>query len=60
MIYLCCGRLACGKSRWAEAFRKENRAVILSVDGLTLPLADLLSGPAHDRVTQAVREYIGR
>ena len=58
MLYLCCGKIACGKSRWAEAFRKEHRAVILSVDGLTIPLADLLAGPVHDRVTAEVREYL--
>ena len=56
MLYLCCGKLACGKSRWAEAFVKENPAVILSVDGLTIPLADLLAGPVHDRVTSAVKQ----
>ena len=58
MLYLCCGKLACGKSRWAEAFVKENPAVILSVDGLTIPLSDLLQGPVHDRVTAAVKEYL--
>ena len=58
MLYLCCGKIACGKSRWAEAFKKEHPAVILSMDGLTLPLSDLLQGPAHDRVTSAVKEYL--
>ncbi len=58
MLYLCCGKIACGKSRWAEAFKKEHPAVILSMDGLTLPLSDLLQGPVHDRVTVAVKEYL--
>ena len=58
MLYLCCGKIACGKSRWAEAFKKEHPAVILSMDGLTLPLSDLLQGPVHDRVTSAVKEYL--
>ena len=58
MLYLLCGKIACGKSRWAEAFRKEHPAAVLSVDGLTIPLADLLAGPVHDRVTSAVKEYL--
>ena len=58
MLYLLCGKIACGKSRWAEAFRKEPPAAVLSVDGLTIPLADLLAGPVHDRVTSAVKEYL--
>ena len=58
MVYLCCGKIACGKSRWAEAFRKERRAVVLSCDELTIPLADILTGPVHDRVTPAVKTYL--
>ena len=37
-IYLMCGKLCSGKSTRAEQLRREHRAVLLSVDEITLAL----------------------
>ena len=58
MIWMYCGKIGSGKSRYAERVTKEHPAVVLSVDELTLPLQDLLAGEVHDRVTDAVKAYL--
>lgn len=58
MIWLYCGKIGSGKSRYAERVTKDHPAVVLSVDELTLPLQDLLAGDVHDRVTDAVKAYL--
>lgn len=57
-VFLVCGKLCSGKSVYAEALRKEHKAVILSADEITLALFGQDAGEKHDEYTKKVQKYL--
>ena len=57
-VILICGRICSGKSTYAEALRRRERAVVLSVDELALAVFDPYLGDKHDMYMQRVRDYL--
>lgn len=57
-VFMVCGRLCSGKSTYAERLRKEHRAVILSVDEITLALFGQDAGEKHDDYARRARKYL--
>lgn len=47
-VTLLCGKIACGKTTYAEQLKKEKNAVLLSCDELMLILFDGCLGSKHD------------
>lgn len=60
MIYLMCGRICSGKSTHSQSLRKEKKAVVLSVDEITLALFGQDAGEKHDDHVAAAEEYLYR
>ncbi|MBP1546659.1 MAG: ATP-binding protein [Oscillospiraceae bacterium] len=60
MIYLMCGRICSGKSTHSQSLRKEKKAVVLSVDEITLALFGQDAGEKHDDYVAAAEEYLYR
>ncbi len=56
--FLICGKLCSGKSTYAEALRKERRAVVLSVDEITLALFGRDAGENHDNYAERAKKYL--
>ena len=59
-VILLCGRIACGKTTYAEALRQESGAVILSCDDLMLTLFDHCLGDKHDETVARCSRYLNR
>ena len=57
-VFMVCGRLCSGKSTYAERLRKEHRAVILSVDEITLALFGQDAGEKHDDYARRAQKYL--
>ena len=57
-IYMMCGRICSGKSTYAERLRKEQRAVVLSVDEITLALFDGNTGSKHGEYVERAEKYL--
>lgn len=57
-VFLVCGKLCSGKSVHAETLRKEHKAVILSVDEITLALFGQDAGEKHDEYAKRVKKYL--
>ncbi|MBR6874575.1 MAG: ATP-binding protein [Ruminococcus sp.] len=57
-IYLMCGKLCSGKSTRAEQLRREHRAVLLSVDEITLALFGQDAGENHDTYVERAEDYL--
>lgn len=53
-----CGKICCGKSTYAQKLRIENKAVILSIDEITLSLFGQHLGDRHDEITGKTQEYL--
>lgn len=53
-----CGKICCGKSTYAQKLRIENKAVILSIDEITLSLFGQHLGEKHDEITGKTQEYL--
>lgn len=57
-IILLCGKVAAGKTTYAKALAKQQRAVILSIDDLIVTLRDHCEGPTVLRDQEgAIRAY---
>jgi predicted kinase len=57
-VILICGKIASGKSCFADKLKKENNAVILSCDELFKMIFKDDQGEKHDEITKRIREYI--
>ena len=59
-VILLCGRICCGKGTYAEALRKEKKAVILSTDEIMLALFGQDAGEQHDLLVEKAWQYLYR
>ena len=57
-VILICGKLAAGKSTYAEKLRKIHHAALLSCDRLMLSLFDPYLGDRHDEIAERTRRYL--
>ncbi|MCH5251803.1 MAG: ATP-binding protein [Lachnospiraceae bacterium] len=57
-VILICGKICCGKSTYAEQLRLENKAVLLSVDEITLALFEQHIGDKHDEYVEKTQKYL--
>lgn len=56
-VLIMCGKICSGKSTYAEKLKFENKAVILSVDELTLALFENQAGEKLDFYVEKLKEY---
>lgn len=56
-VLIMCGKICSGKSTCAEKLKLENKAVILSVDELTLALFENQAGEKLDFYVEKLKEY---
>ena len=59
-VMMMCGKLCSGKSTRAEQLRKENGAVILSVDEIMLALFGPDAGEKHDEYVTRIQSWLFR
>lgn len=57
-VILLCGKIASGKSYWADILKREQSAVVLSCDELLLDLGMMDLGEKHDEVLALVKQYL--
>ncbi len=57
-VYLICGMICSGKSRYAQKLRAERDALILSTDEITLSLPQDAIRDCFDRVSDGVNTYL--
>ena len=55
-----CGKICSGKSTYAQQLRRKHRAVILSVDEITLALFGRNVGAEHDSYVEKAEAYLYR
>ena len=53
-----CGRICCGKSTYARKIKAETKAVILSIDEITLSLFPEGAGEMHDVYVRRAEQYL--
>ena len=56
-VIMTCGRICSGKSTYAHKLCKENKAVLLSVDEITLTLFEQNIGEKHDEYVERTEKY---
>lgn len=56
-VILLCGKIASGKSVYAERIKRQENAVLLSVDELVLSILGSDLGEKHDEITSRVQAY---
>ena len=56
-VLIMCGKICSGKSTYAEKLKLKNKAVILSVDELTLALFENQAGEKLDFYVEKLKEY---
>ena len=56
-VMLICGKIASGKSVYAEMLKKSENAVLLSVDELVLSALGNDLGDRHDEITDRIQAY---
>lgn len=56
-VIMLCGRIASGKSMYAERIKAQENAVLLSVDELVLSVLGDDLGEKHDEITKRVQAY---
>lgn len=56
-VIILCGRIAVGKSYYANKLKEKNNAIILSVDELMLRLSDSCLGAHHDDMSLRCERY---
>lgn len=56
-VYILCGKIASGKTTYAEELKKKSKAVILSWDELMLTLFDECLGSKHDETVDKISKY---
>ena len=57
-IIMTCGRICSGKSTYAERMRKENNAVLLSIDEIMLAMFGQYVGEMHDEYVARSEKYL--
>lgn len=57
-VIMTCGKICSGKSTYSERLRKENKAVVLSVDEITLALFEQNIGENHDEYVEKLEKYL--
>lgn len=57
-VIMICGKICSGKSTYSEKLRKENKAVVLSVDEITLALFEQSVGEKHDEYVAKLKKYL--
>ena len=58
IVYLICGKICSGKTRYAERLRAEHNAVILSTDEVTYDLTDNAQGEGYNDFARRVNGYL--
>lgn len=56
-VYILCGKICSGKSTYSQKLRKEKKAVILSVDDITLTLLGQNGGDTLDVYVEKLEQY---
>lgn len=56
-VIILCGKIASGKSFYANKMKEQNNAIILSVDELMLNLSDHCLGNSHDDIANRCEKY---
>lgn len=59
-VYLMCGKICSGKSTFSQMLRQKHRAVILSVDEITLALFGQDAGEKHDEYVAGAEAFLYR
>ena len=57
-VILICGKICCGKTTYAQKICKENNAILLSVDEITLALFGRDAGENHDTYVERAEKYL--
>jgi len=57
-VILICGKICAGKTTYAKKIAKDLKAVILSVDEITLALFGQQLGDRHDEITEKTEKYL--
>jgi len=57
-VILICGKIAGGKTTYAKSLIKENKAVLLSVDEITLALFGSDAGESHNDNVEKTQKYL--
>ena len=57
-VIMTCGKICSGKSTYAKQLSMKEKAVILSVDEITLALSDLYSGDRLDDYVERLERYL--
>ncbi len=57
-VFLICGKICCGKTTYAQKLCKENNAVLLSIDEITLALFGQHCGDKHDEYVERTEKYL--
>lgn len=57
-VIILCGRIASGKTYYAENYKAKTNTIILSVDDLLLQLSDTCLGDRHDDVAFRCENYL--
>lgn len=57
-VIMICGKICSRKSTYSEKLRKENKAVVLSVDEITLALFEQSVGEKHDEYVEKLEMYL--
>ena len=57
-VIMTCGRLCSGKSTYAQRMRKDKKAVVLSIDEITLALFKNEAGDMLDEYVERTRKYL--
>ena len=57
-VIMTCGRICSGKSTYTEQLRIKNKAVVLSVDEITLALFEHDIGDKHDEYVEKAERYL--
>ena len=57
-VYLICGKLCCGKTTYSQKICAENKAVLLSVDEMTLTVFGQNCGEKHDEYVLNAKKYL--
>ena len=57
-VILICGKICSGKTTYAKRLMKSNKAVLLSVDEITLALFGQHIGEKHDEICEKTQNYL--
>lgn len=57
-VFLICGKICCGKTTYAQKVCDENKAILLSVDEITLALFSQHCGDKHDEYVERAEKYL--